>query len=187
MRAGSRIEVIIPPWVGEIEESGGDFPSDEARMRLAIALARRNAAQGGGPFGAAVFEKSTGKLIAAGVNLVLQLGNSMMHAEMVALMLAEQRRGNYSLAPAGGSACELVTSCEPCAMCLGAVHWSGVSRLVCGATRDDVENIGFEEGPVGPESYRYLEDHGVEVVRQVCRNESQNVLADYARANGVIY
>ena len=42
---------------------------------------------------------------------------------------------------------ELVTSCEPCSMCLGAITWSGIRGLACGARGSDAESIGFDEGP----------------------------------------
>lgn len=179
--------ITIPEWAWDYADPSQDYPSDEARMRLAISLARRNVAAGGGPFGAAVFERRSGRLIAAGVNLVLPLRNSILQAEIVALMLAEKDRGSHRLSPVDEAGVELVTSSEPCAMCLGAVHWSGVSRLVCEATKADVERINFEEGPVGPEFYRYLEERGLEVRREVCRRESKEALPLYARENGVIY
>jgi len=86
-----------------------------------------------------------------------------------------------------GAPYELVTSCEPCAMCLGATLWSGVQRLVCGATRDDAERIGFDEGPVFAESYAYLERRGIAVVRQVLRAEAADVLDQYLRSSGIVY
>ena len=81
---------------------------------------------------------------------------------------------------------ELFTSCEPCAMCLGATLWSGVSRIVCGATKDDAQAIGFDEGPVFEESYRHLEKAGVQVTRIVLREEAAKVLQRYA-TSGLIY
>lgn len=82
---------------------------------------------------------------------------------------------------------ELVSSCEPCAMCLGSTLWSGVARLVTGATKADAEAIGYDEGPVFPESYAYLERRGVAVVRQVLREQARTLFAEYQAAGGVIY
>jgi tRNA(Arg) A34 adenosine deaminase TadA len=156
-------------------------------MRLVIGLARENVTtRTGGPFGAGVFERSSGRLVAGGVNLVLPMRNSVLHAEVVAIMLAEARNQSFSLGRPGPEH-ELVTSCEPCAMCLGAIHWSGVTRLVTGATREDVESIGFSEGPVFPQSYRYLEERGLAVGREVLREEARAVLRLYAEMNGAIY
>jgi tRNA(Arg) A34 adenosine deaminase TadA len=157
-------------------------------MRLAIALARKNVeSRTGGPFGAAVFERSSGKLVAGGVNLVLPMKNSMLHAEVVAIVLAENRLQSFSLGIESGAEHELVTSCEPCAMCLGAIHWSGVSSVVTGATKQDAEETRFEEGPVFPESYQYLERRGVTITREVLREEARAVLRLYATMSGEIY
>lgn len=157
-------------------------------MRLAIALARKNVeSRTGGPFGAAVFERSSGKLVAGGVNLVLPMKNSMLHAEVVAIILAENRLQSFSLGSESGAEHELVTSCEPCAMCLGAIHWSGVSSVVTGATKQDAEATRFEEGPVFPESYEYLERRGVTISREVLREEARAVLRLYATMSGEIY
>ena len=81
---------------------------------------------------------------------------------------------------------ELFTSCEPCAMCLGATLWSGVSRIVCGATKDDAQSIGFDEGPVYASSYEHLEQCGVGVTRNVLREEAASVLRRYGNS-GLIY
>ena len=58
---------------------------------------------------------------------------------------------------------ELFTSCEPCAMCLGAVLWSGVRRVVYAARRDDALRLSFDEGPVFPESFAYLRRRGIRI------------------------
>jgi tRNA(Arg) A34 adenosine deaminase TadA len=166
----------------------GDYLTDEIRMRLVIALARHNVeSRTGGPFGAAVFERSSGRLVGAGVNLVLPMGNSALHAEMVAIMVAERQIGSFTLGRGSGIEHELVASCEPCAMCLGAVHWSGVTRLVTGATRSDAEAFRFDEGPVFPESYHYLLKRGLTIQRELLREEARSVLELYASLNGEIY
>ncbi|MDO8932870.1 MAG: hypothetical protein Q7U97_10785, partial [Rhodocyclaceae bacterium] len=91
----------------------------EARMGFVLELARDNVAAGGGPFAAAVFEQESGRLLAAGANRVVANHCSSAHAEIVALSLAQARLGNHDLGAAGLPACELVTSAEPCLMCLG--------------------------------------------------------------------
>jgi tRNA(Arg) A34 adenosine deaminase TadA len=72
-------------------------------------------------------------------------------------------------------------------MCLGAAMWSGVRRLVCGATRQDAEALGFDEGPVSEASYQHLQRRGVEVVRGVLRDEAQAVLQRYRDLGRPIY
>jgi tRNA(Arg) A34 adenosine deaminase TadA len=157
-------------------------------MRLVIGLARENVARkAGGPFAAAVFESATGRLVSAGVNLVTALNSSIAHAEIVAIMLAQQSAGTYDLGGQGMPLLELVTSADPCAMCLGAVPWSGVRRLVCGAAEEDATSIGFDEGAKPSEWERELVSRGIEVMRGVCREEAAAVLRQYAERGGVIY
>jgi tRNA(Arg) A34 adenosine deaminase TadA len=182
------VHVEYPEWVRSVVDWDRTYASDEERMRLAIAVSRANVEHGsGGPFGAAVFESATGRLVAVGMNSVVRLDNCTLHGEMVAFMMAQQRVGSFSLSASGQPMHELHTSCEPCAMCLGATLWSGVKRVVYGATRDDAARLDFEEGPVFPESYRYLEDRGIEIVRQVLRDEAREVLELYRAKSGRIY
>jgi tRNA(Arg) A34 adenosine deaminase TadA len=72
-------------------------------------------------------------------------------------------------------------------MCLGTTLWSGVQRVVYGATREDATILNFEEGPVFPESYKYLEDRGIEIVRKMLRDEARTVLEVYRAKAGKIY
>ena len=102
-------------------------------------------------------------------------------------MMAQQRVGSFTLNAPSLPAHELYTSCEPCAMCLGATLWSGVRRVVYGAAREDASRLNFEEGPVFPESYAYLEDRGIQIVRNVLRDEARAVLELYRTKSGKIY
>jgi cytosine/creatinine deaminase len=182
------LNIGLPEWVGEVVEWERPYETIEERMRLAIRLSRDNVLRGsGGPFGAAVFERGSGALVAVGVNSVERLQNSALHAEMVALMLAEQRVKSYTLHTPDLPDHELVSSCEPCAMCLGAALWGGVRRLVYGADREDALRLHFEEGPVFPASFRYLEQRGIEIIPDLLREEAWEVLALYASRGGLIY
>ena len=180
--------IALPPWAESAVDWERRYESDDEKMRVAIALSRINVEHAtGGPFGAAVFAPDTGRLVGIGVNSVVRLNSSTLHAEVVALMLAEQQLRSFSLAAPGLPRHELVTSCEPCAMCLGATLWSGVKRLVCGATRGDATGLGFDEGPVFNASYDYLAHAGIEIVREVCRAEARAVLELYRSRSGPIY
>ena len=113
---------LLPDWVADLVDWDRALTSAEERMGLAIELAALNVeADTGGPFGAIVVDTADGRLLGVGVNRVVPLGNSV-HAEAIAVMGAERRVGSFSLA---GQARELYSSCAPCAMCLGAIHWSG--------------------------------------------------------------
>jgi tRNA(Arg) A34 adenosine deaminase TadA len=182
------VHVEYPDWVDSVVQWDTPYASDHDRMRLAIAVSRANVErETGGPFGAAIFESDTGRVVAVGMNSVVRLSNCTLHGEMVAFMMAQQRVGSFSLNSPGLPRHELFTSCEPCAMCLGATLWSGVHRVVYGAAREDASLLNFEEGPVFPESYKYLEDRGITITRNVLREEARAVLELYRSKSGKIY
>lgn len=186
--SGVAIRIDCPAWVDEVVAEFGPCTTDDRRMALAIRLARENVDRElGGPFGAVIFERGGATPVGVGVNSVLRLRNSILHAEIVACMIAHQRRGVHSLAAPDLPPHELFTSCDPCAMCLGAAHWSGVHRIVAGATREDALALGFDEGPVFPESYRYLAERGVTAVHGVRRAEARAVLERYRERGGPVY
>ncbi|MEY4352928.1 MAG: hypothetical protein RLZZ609_1169 [Cyanobacteriota bacterium] len=84
------IAFSLPDWVcRSLPEPGHCFVSDEEKMGLAIELSRLNVLHAtGGPFGAVIFEATSGRLVAPGVNLVQHLGWAGAHAEMVAIAIA---------------------------------------------------------------------------------------------------
>ncbi|MGE5318937.1 MAG: nucleoside deaminase [Hyphomicrobiaceae bacterium] len=163
------------------------LPQGEDRMRFVLGLARENIAAGGGPFAAAVFEHDSGRLLAAGANRVIASGYSCAHAEMIALSLAQRRLKHYDLGAASFPHCELVSSAEPCIMCLGAVLWSGVRYLSCGARAEDVAALGFDEGPKPPDWIGALRRRGIEVSSDVLRDEACVILREYQAAGRPIY
>jgi tRNA(Arg) A34 adenosine deaminase TadA len=180
--------IELPQWLTAfLQRSPKIFPAQEDRMRFIVLLARENVVlQTGGPFGAGVFDAS-GHLIAAGVNLVMSSNCSIFHAEIVAIALAQKKLGRYDLSDGGKDVYELVASTEPCAMCFGAIPWSGIKRLVCGARVEDARFIGFDEGPKLPNWQEALEKRGVHVLRDVLRHEAVDVLNLYVKSGGTIY
>lgn len=177
----------VPDWLpGYVAGNVHDLDRVEGRMALAIALSHENVDRtGGGPFGAVVYDLDAGRLLGAGVNLVTTHNLSCAHAELVAISLAQQSVGDWNLGARGRV--ELVSSCEPCAMCFGAVPWSGVRRLVCGARKEDAEAAGFDEGDK-PEAWREaLAARDIEVICDVMRDEAAAVFEHYKKSAGVIY
>ena len=182
------LRIACPAWVAADVDWTASYVTTEDRTRLAVELARENVLRGtGGPFGAAIFEAASGRLVAVGVNLVVPLNNSSLHAEMVAFMMAQAIRGSYTLQRAGLPEHALHASCEPCAMCLGAVLWSGVRQVVWSATREDAGSLDFDEGPVFNASYDYLRARGIEFDGGVLREEGRAVLDLYGARGGTIY
>ena len=179
----------LPAWIEAVlDDPQRVYPAAEDRMRLVIELARLNVEHNtGGPFAAAIFDATRHTLLAPGVNLVVPASCAVAHAEMVAIMVAGQVVGSFDLGAANLPAYELVSSTEPCAMCLGAVPWSGVRRLVCGARDEDARKVGFDEGSKPAAWSATLEARGIDVVRDICRAEAAGVLEDYGRRGGPIY
>ena len=188
MKSANTISFSLPAWVDTYAATYQASRDCKTRMAFVIAAAQRNLAEGtGGPFAAAVFASASGELIALGVNLVPWRRLSILHAEIVALTLAQERLATFDLGAAGVPACELVTSTEPCAMCYSAILWSGVRRLVTGAFEGDARRIGFDEGPRPLRWREELEERGIEVFSGVLRAEAAAVLDAYAAAGGEIY
>ena len=166
-----KIEIQLPEWIHNYLDSEKiTLPNIEDRMRFVIKLSELNIKEKtGGPFGAGVFDDK-GKLIAPGINMVESRRCSILHAEIVALSLAQKSLDRFDLGNGGSLKYELVSATEPCAMCYGAIPWSGVSRLVCGARDEDARSIGFDEGPKLKNWIHELEVRGIEVRRAVvCR------------------
>ena len=184
MQIPKRVQFELPEWLFSECDLQSPRTDDAAKMQLAIELARRNVAHGGGPFGAVVFERETGEVIAAGMNLVMPQNSSLLHAEVVALMFAQARLQTYTLANGNY---ELVTSSEPCVQCLGACHWAGLSRLVCGAPVALAESAGFDEGPRSDDWKEQLAARGTPVVTGVNATAAGEVLLQYAAEGGFRY
>ena len=181
-----QLHLTLPPWVGEVSDTGKRYLSDEERVGLAIELARENVTRShGGPFGAAVFHED-GRLVAAGVNRVVPQTCSVAHAEMMAYMLAQQRLSSFRL-NATGARYILATSAQPCCQCYGATVWAGIDELLIGARAEDVESLtDFDEGPLPADWAAQLERRGIAVRRDILREQARAVLADYGKS-GVHY
>lgn len=182
------LHIDLPDWLNQDCAACGPLATEAERMRFVVDLSRRNVeTHSGGPFAAAVFEIDSGRLVAAATNLVVASHCSAAHAEVLALSFTQQALGRHDLGAADLPAMELVGSCEPCAMCLGAIGWSGVRRVVCAATGKDAELIGFDEGPKPADWPGELRRRGIEVVEGVLRAEAVAVLLTYRQLGGLIY
>lgn len=187
MNLHTNFEIKLPEWLGPFVDNWPDpLATAEDRMRLAVSLSAENVRHGtGGPFGALVIEDRSGRLLGVGVNLVTALELSVAHAEVVALSMAQSAVANWNLGAAADV--QLVTSCEPCAMCFGAVPWSGVTSLLWGASKEDAETAGFDEGDKPEHWAQTLRKRGIQTRGEVLRDEAAAVLARYARRAGPIY
>lgn len=190
-RAGATSLLLeLPGWATEAMDAlPSHLPTLEARMAAVIEFSRLNFVnQTGGPFAAGVFERDSGRLVVIGVNRVVAHNCSSAHAEIMALSLAQARLGTYDLGGPDMPAHQLVVNWRPCAMCYGAVPWSGVRSLVVAGDGPELEQItGFDEGPVHPDWRRELEKRGIEVVQDVLREEALAVYREFATSRQLVY
>ena len=114
---------------------------DQKFLAHTIELAVGNVKSGGGPFGAVVV--SQGKIISEGTNLVTLTNDPTAHAEITAIRKASEKLDSYSL-----EGCTIYSSTEPCPMCLGAIYWAGMKRLVFASSRADAEKAGFQDAHI---------------------------------------
>lgn len=119
-------------------------------MRRAIALSCQGVEAGGGPFGAVVVKD--GVIIGEGMNQVVPHADPTAHAEIVAIRAACASLGTHDLAGA-----VIISSCEPCPMCLGAIWWSRIGLVVYGNGRADAAAIGFDDAEIYAEVAAPLE------------------------------
>jgi tRNA(Arg) A34 adenosine deaminase TadA len=107
-------------------------------MRLAIEKAREGLRAGQTPIGCAIAIDDV--IVAAGHNRVLATTDITAHAEIVALRQACTRTGEIHLEGA-----IVASTCEPCPMCMAALHWARVHTVYYGATIADAKAAGFNE------------------------------------------
>ena len=107
-------------------------------MNLAIEVARQGIAAGQSPFGAIIVRG--GDVVAATHNTVWRDGDPTAHAEVNCIRHAARALKTIDL-----HGCTMFSTCEPCPMCLSAIHWSKIDRVVYGATIADAASAGFSE------------------------------------------
>jgi guanine deaminase len=112
--------------------------TDQHFLRRALALAGRAVQDAiGQPFGAVVVQG--GHILGEGCNLVPSTCDPSAHAEIVAIRAACQALGRTTLEGA-----TIYASCEPCAMCLAAIHLARIERLVFASSAEEAAAFGFD-------------------------------------------
>ncbi|MDX6743850.1 nucleoside deaminase [Actinocorallia sp. A-T 12471] len=181
----------LPDWVlEEMADVPETLPSDADRLTLTNRLASRNHREDtGGPFAALVVERVSGRVISAGVNVVLASDLSSVHAEVTALSLAQTRLGRWDLGAPGTPDLELVVNWRPCVMCYGAAMWSGVRRLLIAGDGPELEELtGFDEGPMREDWAAQFAARGIEVSYGDSPDEAIAVFKEYgSREDAVVY
>jgi tRNA(Arg) A34 adenosine deaminase TadA len=113
--------------------------NDKHFITQAIAIAKESVQTGnGGPFGAVITKG--GEIVATGTNRVTACNDPTAHAEVVAIREACQKLNHFEL-----KECTLYASCEPCPMCLSAIYWARLKRVVFAAGKEQAERAGFDD------------------------------------------
>jgi len=150
-------------------------PDDEALLARAVQLSRLHMDEGaGGPFGAVIATKD-GRIIAEGWNGVTSGNDPTAHAEVVAIRRACAALGTFDL-----SGHVIYSSCEPCPMCLGAVYWARLERLVFANSRADAAAIGFDDARIYDEIPKPIEARLLPTVHRPSR-EATAVFAEWLK------
>lgn len=111
---------------------------DRMYMRQAVDCAMEGTQRMEFPFGACLVHND--RVIAIASNRCLSSKDPTMHAEMIAIREACGTLDRASLQQA-----TLYATTEPCVMCMGAIHWAGIPRIVYGLTIEDSMVLGFKE------------------------------------------
>lgn len=151
---------------------------DQHFIRMAIDTGRQGMqANLGGPFGAVIVKN--GKIVGRGSNRVTSSNDPTAHAEVVAIREACEELGDFSL-----KGCILYSSCQPCPMCLGAIYWARLDRLVYAASDEDAAAAGFDdqfiyqELDLRPEEralpiHQILKEEGIQLFREWIAKEDK--------------
>lgn len=144
----------------------------EQFMRRAIELGRQGMqARDGGPFGAVMVRD--GEIVGEGWNRVVATNEPTAHGEIVAIRDACRRAGTFDL-----RGCELYTSGEPCPMCLAAIYWAGIARVLYGFGVEDAARAGFDDHVIYQELAKSPGKRAVPEA-QLLEGEARTVLEAY--------
>ncbi|HKJ17227.1 MAG TPA: nucleoside deaminase [Xanthomonadales bacterium] len=141
------------------------------RMRLLVDFTASSFSHHPSPFGASVYETSSGKLVSQAYDTVLQESDPTKHGEINAISIATRNLQRISL-----SGCVLYSTCEPCPMCMSACIWAELDTIVFGAsTMEDANRYWPQSSDVTPRELtdRMLLDSKCTLIphieRQLCR------------------
>lgn len=132
--------------------------NDKNYLHQAIEIAKESIVNGGGPFGAVIVRDD--KIISEASNKVVLNNDPTAHAEILAIRQACSRLQKFEL-----NDCILYASCEPCPMCLGAIYWSGIQKVVYSSDRIDAERAGFDDKFIYNEIMLETSERGITFMR----------------------
>ncbi|WP_447892932.1 nucleoside deaminase [Pseudomonas marginalis] len=137
--ASSSKEMSESPRLVGISMSEEEKSKHEIYMRLAIEQAKKNKLY---PFGAVIVNEEAGEVLAVGVNS----GNinPIYHGEMMAINDYIEKHGKKDL-----KNMTLYTTGEPCSMCMSAIAWCGIPRVVWASSIEKIRESGISQIDIG--------------------------------------
>ncbi len=148
--------------------------NDLNHLRRAIELARSHSQKGeGGPFGAVVVRDC--EVVGEGWNRVVEKHDPTAHAEVLAIRDAAGALDTHVL-----DDCTIYCSCEPCPMCLSAIYWARIPRIVFAASGEDARAAGFDDTSIASEVTQKWEARTVNA-KQALAQEGREVLENWIR------
>ncbi|MCW9013073.1 MAG: nucleoside deaminase [Gammaproteobacteria bacterium] len=135
--------------------------ADTEFLREAVKLAIHSVEVGGGPFGAAIVKDN--KIIGRGHNQVTLNNDPTAHAEVNAIRNACNTLNDFNL-----NGCTIYTSCEPCPMCIAAIYWARIDRVVYASTGEDAATAGFDDTLIASEICKPYNQRVMSIEHQVC-------------------
>ncbi|MDH5483718.1 MAG: nucleoside deaminase [Gammaproteobacteria bacterium] len=118
--------------------------ADKNFLDRAIQLACQSIDNNGGPFGAVIVRDN--KIIGEGHNQVTLINDPTAHAEIMAIRNACETIQNFDL-----SNCTIYSSCEPCPMCMSAIYWARINRVIYAASGEEAASAGFDDTMIAHE------------------------------------
>ena len=150
-------------------------------MQLAIDKAREGVEAGQSPFGCAIARGD--ELIAVAHNTVVATTDVTAHAEVNALRLGCKTAEQIHL-----EGCIVATTCEPCPMCMAALHWARVETVYFGATIADADSAGFNELQVPAADVLKIGGSQVVLIGDVLSDKCRNLFDQWLqRPDRVVY
>ena len=141
-------------------------------MRMAIDRAHVGIVAGQTPFGCAIALGD--RIVAAAHNCVWSTVDITAHAEITAIRLACKEVGQIHLTGA-----IVASTCEPCPMCMSALHWARVAKVYYGATIADAAAVGFNEAVLAAADLVRLGQSPVQLEAGLLADECRALLATW--------
>jgi tRNA(Arg) A34 adenosine deaminase TadA len=141
-------------------------------MRLAIEKCREGIAAGQSPFGCAIAQND--RVISCSHNTVVLTTDITAHAEVNAIREACREIDSIFLDGA-----VVATTCEPCPMCMSALHWARVDTVYYGATIEDADDAGFNELQLPAEKLLQIGGSKVKLIPQLLTEECKKLFTEW--------